>query len=168
MSQKQNMLGVNNSVALPQIVTVNGLAVNPVAQFSTAPRAIASFDTQNSFSNYYTIPVTAGSYLCGATVYATANGTAWGIGDGCRFRVIDSNGDAAVGNTLYPEVDFRPYYLTADGATNTAATVNNNIAGVFVTSSNVNLCWQGAISNTAGVPATHKLVMECPWYQKIG
>ena len=162
------MLGVNNSVALPQIVTVNGLAVNPVAQFSTATRAIVSFDTQNSFSNYYIIPVTAGSYLCGATVYATANGTAWSISDGVRFRVIDSNADAVAGNTLYPEVDFRPYYLTVDGGANTAATVNNNICGVFVTTSNVNLCWQGAISNLGGVPATHKLVMECPWYQKIG
>ena len=168
MSQKQNMLGVNNTVSLPQIVTVNGLAVNPVPQFSTATRAITSFDTQNSFSNYYTIPVTAGSYLCGATVYAIANGTAWQANDGVRFRVIDSNGDAVAGNTLYPEVDYRPYYLTADGPTNVQATVNNNICGVFVTSSNVNLCWQGAISNVGGVPATHKLVMECPWYQKIG
>jgi len=168
MSQKQNMLGVNNSVALPQIVTVNGLAVNPVAQFSTATRAIASFDTQNSFSNYYTIPVTAGTYLCGATVYAVANGTAWNANDGVRFRVIDSNADAATGNTLYPEVDFRPYNLTVDGVTNVQATVNNNIAGVFVTSSNVNLCWQGAVSNVGGVPATRKLVIECPWYQKIG
>jgi len=163
----QNMLGVNNSVALPQIVTVNGLAVNPVAQVSTATRAIISWDTQNSFSNYYSIPVTAGTYLCGATVYVVANGTAWGSNDGCRFRVIDSNGDAATGNTLYPEVDFRPYYMTVDGTGNAQATVNNNMAGIFVTSSNVNLCWQGAISNAGGVPTTHKLVIECPWWQKI-
>ena len=170
MSQasKQNMLGVNNSVTLPGVVNVNGLAVNPVALFSTATKAITSFDTNNSFSNYYSFPITAGAYLCGATVYTIANGTAWGANDGVRFRVIDSNGDAVAGNTLYPEVDFRPYYMTVDGFANTQAAVNNNICGVFVTTSNVNLCWQAAISNTGGLPATHKLVMECPWYQKIG
>jgi hypothetical protein len=167
MSQKQNMIGVNNSVTLPGVVNVNGLAVNPVANVSTATKFIASWDTQNSFSNYYIIPVTAGSYLCGATVYCVANGTAWGVNDGCRFRVVDANADVVTGNTLYPEVDFRPYYMTVDGTGNTQATVNNNMAGIFVTSSNVNLCWQAAISNSGGVPTTHKLVVECPWYQKI-
>ena len=167
MSTNPNWLGSAGGTVLPNLITVNGKFVNPVANVSTATTAISSWGTQNSFSNYYIVPVTAGTYLCGATVYAQGNGTAWGTNDGCRFRVIDSNADAASGNTLYPEVDFRPYYLTADGTGNVQATVNNNMAGIFVTSSNVNLCWQGAISNSAGVPATHKLVVECPWWQKI-
>ena len=166
MSQKQNMLGVNNSVTLPGVVNVNGLQVNPVAQVSTATTSIASWTTQNTFQNYYIIPVTAGTYLCGATVYVVANGTAWSANDGVRFRIVDANADVVTGNTLYPEVDFRPYYMTVDGIANTQATVNNNMAGIFVTSSNVNLCWQGCISNTGG-NNTHKLVIECPWWQKI-
>lgn len=166
MSQKQNMIGVNNSVTLPGVVNVNGLAVNPVANVSTATKFIASWTDQNTFSNYYTIPVTAGTYLCGATVYVVANGTAWSANDGVRFRVVDANADVVTGNTLYPEVDFRPYYMTVDGIANTQATVNNNMAGIFVTSSNVNLCWQAAISNVGG-NNTHKLVIESPWWQKI-
>jgi len=155
------------ATTLPNFITVNGQTVNPVANVSNATTSISSWGTQNSFSNYYIIPVTAGTYLCGATVYAQANGTAWGIADGCRFRIVDSNADVVSGNTLYPEVDFRPYYMTVDGTANTNATVNNNMAGIFVTSSNVNLCWQGAISNSTGVPATHKLTIECPWWQKL-
>jgi hypothetical protein len=162
-----NWLGPANGVQFPTFVTYNGRTVNPVANVSTATTAITSFGTQNSFSNYYIVPVTAGTYLCGATVYVVANGTAWGSNDGCRFRIVDANADVVTGNTLYPEVDFRPYYMTVDGITNVQATVNNNMAGIFVTSSNVNLCWQAAISNAAGVPATHKLVIECPWWQKI-
>ena len=161
------MIGVNNSLSLPGVVNVNGLAVNPVANVSTATKFIASWTDQNTFSNYYSIPVTAGSYLCGATVYVVANGTAWSANDGVRFRIVDANADVVTGNTLYPEVDFRPYYMTVDGIANTQATVNNNMAGIFVTSSNVNLCWQAAISNAGGVPTTHKLVVECPWWQKI-
>ena len=162
-----NWLGPSAGVALPTFATYNGNIVNPVANVSTATTAIASWAAQNTFSNYYIIPVTAGTYLCGATVYCVANRTAWSANDGCRFRVVDSNADVVTGNTLYPEVDFRPYWMTVDGITNTQATVNNNMAGIFVTTSNVNLCWQGCISNTGGVPATHKLVIECPWWQKI-
>jgi hypothetical protein len=163
-----NWLGSANGVQLPNFVTYNGQTVNPIMNVSTTSKTIASFGVQNSFSNYYIVPVIAGTYFCGATVYGDANGTAWSANDGIRFRIIDSNADAASSALrIYPEIDVRPYYLTVDGVANTAAVANNNVAGIFTCSSNVNLCWQAAISNSGGVPATHKVIIEAPFWQKI-
>ena len=168
MSTVPNWLGSANGVSLPTFVTYNGNTVNPVINVSTTAKSITSFAAQNTFSNYYIVPVVAGTYFCGATVYASGNGTAWNVGDGIRFRIIDSNADAASSAlTIYPEIDMRPYYLTVDGVASATAVANNNVAGIFTTSSNVNLCWQAAVSNVTGVPATHKVTIEAPFWQKI-
>lgn len=160
------------ALALPgNSVTVNGATNSTIMLAMTAPTlsisTIASFADAN-YVPFYRFGVSTGTYLCGATVFANANGTAFQAGDAVSFRIVDSNRDILNKTyTIYPEIDIRPFYLASVGnATNAVA--NNNVIGIFSASSNLWLTWEGAMTvNTGGYPATHKLNVEAPFFQKI-
>ena len=159
------------AIGLPgNSATVNGATNSTIMLAMTAPSlsisTIASFADAN-YVPFYRFGVSTGTYLCGATVFANANGTAFSAGDAVSFRIIDSNHDIlAKTYTIYPEIDIRPYYLAASPGS-TAAVANNNVIGIFTATSNLWLQWEGAIQNTGGYPATHKLNVEAPFFQRI-
>jgi hypothetical protein len=159
------------ALALPgNSVTVNGATNSTVMLAMTCPSLTISSITSWADANYvpfYRFGVSTGTYLCGATVTASANGNAWGILDSVDFRILDSNHDIINKTyTIYPSIDFRPYYLT-NAPTSSGAVANNNMMGIFTATSNLFLTWEAAIINTAGYPATHKLAIEAPFFQRI-
>lgn len=159
------------SLALPgNSVTVNGATNSTINLVATCPTlsisSIASFADAN-FVPFYRYGVSTGTYLCGATVFAQANGTAFVAADATSFRIIDSNHDILSKTyTIYPEIDFRPFYTAPGGGTATAV-ANNNMMGIFTATSNLWLQWEAALSNSGGYPATHKLNIEAPFFQRI-
>ena len=159
------------AIGLPgNSATVNGATNSTVMLTMTAPSlsisSIASFADAN-YVPFYRFGVSTGTYLCGATVFGNANGTAFNALDAISFRIMDSNRDI-LGKTytIYPEIDIRPYYLTSAPASATAV-ANNNMIGIFTATSNLWLQWEGALQNTGGYPATHKLSVEAPFFQRI-
>lgn len=159
------------AIGLPgNSATVNGATNSTVMLAMTCPALSISSITSFADANYvpfYRFGVSTGTYLCGATVWANANGTAWNVLDAVDFRIIDSNRDILNKTyTIYPSIDFRPYYLTASPASANAV-VNNNMIGIYTATSNLFLQWEAAVQNTGGYPATHKLAIEAPFFQRI-
>jgi len=159
------------AIGLPgNSATVNGATNSTIMLAMTAPSlsisTIASFADAN-YVPFFRFGVSTGTYLCGATVFANANGTAFNILDAISFRIVDSNHDILSKTyTIYPEIDIRPYYLTSAPAS-VSAVANNNVIGIFTATSNLWLQWEGAIQNTGGYPATRKLNVEAPFFQRI-
>ena len=142
MSQKQNMLGVNNTVSLPATITVGGVTVNPAPQVLVSLGATTAIGTTGIavFTSALTYP--AGIYQIVCEIYMAPPTANWASSDSMTWTVA-----ATTGGSDNLALRYLPYYVT--GAT---AGIGFNIVGLITltTNSTIKVTPTWSLANTAG------------------